>query len=127
MITRVDVTTERRAGMVVVPKSEDHVRICMDLNKLNESVCCERHLLPVVEQILPQICGAKYFSKLDANSRFWQILLSPESSLLTTFITPFGRFCFCRLSFCFTLAPDHFKKTDVINPRWDRGLSVPNR
>ena len=94
VITRVDVPTEWCAGMVVVPKSEDHVRICVDLTRLNESVCRERHPLPVVEQILAQICGAKYFSKLDANSGFWQIPLSPESSLLTTFITPFGRFCF---------------------------------
>ena len=90
-----------------VPKSEDHVRICVDLTRLNESVCRERYLLPVVEQILAQICGAKYFSKLDANSGFWQIPLSPESSLLTTFITPFGRFCFRRLPFGITT---HFQK-----------------
>ena len=110
VITRVDVPTEWCADMVVVPKSEDHVRICVDLTRLNESVCCEQHPLPVVEQILSQICGAKYFSKLDANSGFWQIPLSPESSLLTTFITPFGRFCFRRLPFGITSAPEHFQK-----------------
>ena len=40
---------------------------------------------------------------------FWQIPLSPELSLLTTFITPFGRFCFRRLPFGITSAPEHFQ------------------
>lgn len=59
VITRVDIPTEWCAGMVVVPKSEDHVRVYVDLTRLNESVRRERHPLPAVEQILAQICGAK--------------------------------------------------------------------
>ena len=50
------------------------------------------------------------FSKLDANSGFWQIELSKESALRTTFITPFGRFCFNRIPFGITSAPEHFQK-----------------
>ena len=64
--------------------------------KLNESVCQERHILPSVEQTLSQISGAKIFSNLDANSGFWQIELAKESAKLTTFVTPFGCFCFNR-------------------------------
>lgn len=50
------------------------------------------------------------FSKLDANSGFWQIGLSPESAKLTTFLTSFGRFCFNRLPFGITSAPEYFQK-----------------
>jgi len=50
------------------------------------------------------------FTKLDANSGFWQIPLAEESALLTTFITPFGRFCFNRLPFGITSAPEHFQR-----------------
>ena len=50
------------------------------------------------------------FSKLDANSGFWQTGLSPESAKLTTFITPFGRFCFNRLPFVISSAPKQFQK-----------------
>ena len=82
----------------------------VDLTRLNDSVCRERHPLPVVDQILAQLAGAKIFSKLDANSGFWQIPLSPESIPLTTFITPFGRFCFHRLPFGITSAPEHFQR-----------------
>lgn len=110
VITKVEEPTEWCAGMVVVPKPNGKVRICVDLTKLNESVCRERHILPSVEQTLAQIGGAKYFSKLDANSGFWQVELAEESSLLTTFITPFGRYRFNRLPFGITSAPEHFQR-----------------
>ena len=63
-----------------------------------------------MEQTLAQIGEAKVFSKLDANSGFWQIDLAPESASLTTFITPFGRYQFNRLPFGITSAPEHFQK-----------------
>ena len=64
--------------MVVVPKANSKVRICVDLTRLNESVKRERHPLPAVDQTLAQLAGAKVFTKLDANSGFWQIPLSPD-------------------------------------------------
>lgn len=110
VISPVTEPTDWCAGMVVVPKAMDQVRICVDLTKLNENVCRERHVLPSVEQTLGQLGGAKYFSKLDANSGFWQIPLDYGSSLLTTFITPYGRFRFNRLPFGITSAPEHFQQ-----------------
>ena len=71
VIAKVEVPTDWCAGMVVVPKANGKVRICVDLTKLNLSVCRERHPLPAVEQILAQLAGARVFSKLDANSGFW--------------------------------------------------------
>ena len=94
VISKVEQSTEWCTGMVVVPKPNGQVRICVDLTKLNESVCRERHILPSVEKTLAQIGAARIFSKLDANSGFWQVELSRDSALLTTFITPFGRYCF---------------------------------
>ena len=96
--------------MVVVPKPNRKVRICVDLTKLNESVLCENHPLPCVDHTLGQLAGAEVFSKVDANSGFWQIPLASESRPLTTFITPFGRFCFNRLPFGVSSAPEHFQK-----------------
>ena len=48
--------------------------------------------------------------KLDANSSFWQIPLSEESRLLTTFITPFGRYAFNKLPFGISSAPEIFQR-----------------
>ena len=102
--------TDWCAGMVVVPKANGDVRICVDLTKLNECVHRERHILPSVELTLAQLGEAKVFSKLDANSGFWQVKLAAESSKLTTFITPFGRFRFNRLPFGITSAPEYYQK-----------------
>ena len=110
VISKIEEPTEWCSPMVVAPKPNGTVQICVDLTKLNESVQRERLLLPSVEQTLAQINGAKYFSKLDANSGFWQIQLSPEPSKLTTFITPFGHFAFNQLPFGITSAPEYFQR-----------------
>ena len=110
VISRVEEPTDWCAPTDVVPKSNGRVRICVDLMKLNDSVRREKHILSSVEQILAQLSGAKVFSKLDANSGFHQIPLTKESALLTTFITPSGRFCYNRLPFGITSAPEHFQR-----------------
>ena len=110
VISQVETPTDWCSGIVVVPKSGGRVRICVDLSRLNESVCRERLMLPSVDYTLGQLAGAEVFTKLDANSGFWQIPLSKNSSLLTTFITPFGRFCFNRLPFGISSAPELFQR-----------------
>lgn len=110
VISQIKEPTEWCAGMVPVQKINGKVRICVDLTRLNQSVKRERHQLPAVEQVLAQLTGAKIFSKLDANSGFWQIPLAPESALLTTFLTPFGRYQFHRLPFGITSAQEHFQR-----------------
>ena len=59
MISKIEEPTEWCPPMVVVLKQNGTVQICVDLTKLNESVQCERLLLPSVEQTLAQISGAK--------------------------------------------------------------------
>ena len=67
----------------------------------------ETYPLPKVDITLAQ---ATIFSKMDANSGFWQILLEESSRELTTFITPFGRYYFNRLPFGIASAPEHFQQ-----------------
>jgi len=70
----------------------------------------EHHPLPKIDDTLAQLSGATTFTKLDANSGFWQVPLSESSKLLTTFITPFGRYCYNKLSFGISSAPEHFQR-----------------
>ena len=83
VISKADEPTPWCAGMVVVPKKSGAVRICVDLKALNESVLREVHPIPKVDDTLAQLAGATLFSKLDANSGFWQIPLAKESRPLT--------------------------------------------
>ncbi|GBM58268.1 Retrovirus-related Pol polyprotein from transposon 17.6 [Araneus ventricosus] len=110
VITPVLKPTEWCAPVVIVPKSDGNVRICVDLIELNKNVMRELHPLPKAEYSLNLLTGAKIFSKLDANSGFWQIPLDKKSSYLTTFITPFGRFRFQRLPFGISSALEHFQR-----------------
>ena len=66
--------------------------------------------IPKVDKTLAQLSGATLFSKLDANSGFWQIPLAAKSKHLTTFITPFGKFCFNKLPFGVSCAPELFQR-----------------
>ena len=92
VISKIEQPTSWCARMVVVAKRSEAVRICVDLKPLNQRVLRE-------PQTLAQVAGAKMFSKLDANSGFWQIPLAKQSRPLSTFIIPFGRYCFNKLPF----------------------------
>ena len=62
-----------------------------------------------MEDITTRLAGAKLCSKLDAKNGYWQILLE-ESQLLTTFSTPFGRYCFARMPLGLKSAQEVFQK-----------------
>ena len=110
VISKVNEPTPWCAGMVVVPKKSGAVRICVDLKPLNDSVLREVHPIPRVDETLAHLAGATVFSKLDANSGFWQIPLAKPSRKLTTFITPFGRYYFNKLPFGISSAPELFQR-----------------
>ena len=93
-----------------MPKKNGEIRLCIDYTRLNEAVRREYHPLPVTEEILSQLGNARYFSKLDANSEYWQMELSPECRHLTTFITLYGRYECNRLPFGISLAPEVFQR-----------------
>ena len=63
-----------------------------------------------MDENLARLEDSTIFSKLDA-SRFWQIPLDAKSKLLATFVTPFRRFCFNRLPFGISSAPEIFQST----------------
>ena len=96
VISKVEEPTLWCAGMVPVPK--------------RNSVPQEVFLLQEVDDTVAHLHGAKVITKLDANSGFWQIPLAEESCLLTTFVTPFGCYCFNKLPFSISSAPEHFQK-----------------
>ena len=73
--------------LVVVPKSDGDVRVCVDMHRANEAIIRERHPIPTVEELLQDLNGSTFFSKIDLKWGFHQILLSQESRHITTFIT----------------------------------------
>ena len=98
------------SNLVVVPKSSRGVRVCCDLRELNKAVVREQHVLPKVEDTLQNLCGSKYFAKIDLKSGFFQLDLAEESCHLTTFITHRGCFRFKRTPFGLNDVSGQFQK-----------------
>lgn len=111
IIEEITEPTDWCCSMVPVVKPNGSVRICVDLKKLNNSVQRERFIIPTADEIIHKLRGSSVFSKLDAQSGFWQIPLDPETAKLTTFITPFGRYYMKRLPFGISSAPEIFQRT----------------
>ena len=86
VIKKITEPSEWCAGIVVVLKSTEAVRICVDLNLLNTSVLREPYTIPTVDKTLAQLPGATIFSKVNANSGFWQIPLAAIYYLISPFV-----------------------------------------
>ena len=124
---RVCMTLHRGTLENPTPKPNGKIRLCVDLTHLNWWVLRERHILLAVDHTLGLLAGAKIFSKLDATSSFWQIPLSDENKLLTTFITPFGRYAFNRLPFGISFGAQTLVASHVSDAGRMRGCSVSRR
>nr|XP_029698987.1 uncharacterized protein LOC115251324 [Takifugu rubripes] len=92
VIKKIDEPTEWVSSLVVLQKETGALRTCLDPRDLNKAIKREHFKLPTREEIMAQFAGAKWFSKLDASSGFWQMRLDEESSRLCTFKDEVRRF-----------------------------------
>ena len=67
-IEKVEEPTDWCSPLLVVPKKNNSIRVCIDFTKLNKAVKKEYHPLPTTEETISDSGKAKYFSKLDANT-----------------------------------------------------------
>ena len=78
--------------VVVVPKPNGDVRLCVDMRCANKAIIRERHPIPTIDEVLEDMQEASVFSKLDLKWGYHQVELSEESRNITTFITHKGLF-----------------------------------
>ncbi len=115
ILAEVTEPTEWLHPFTVVVKPGGGLRLCVDLRMLNKFVKRPQHPArtpkDAVSMIPPE---SKYFTVFDAKSGYFQILLDEESQLLTTFITPYGRFKHTRATMGLSCAGDEFnRRTDT--------------
>ena len=81
-----------------VPKSNgEDVQMVTDYSKINKFVKRSAHPFPSVADIVRLIpAGTRFFAKMDAIHRYFQLALHEESSKLTTFLLPTGRYHYLR-------------------------------
>jgi transposase InsO family protein len=97
IIRSVTEPTDFISPFLVVGKPNGDVRLVVDYKGLNKFVRRPIHPFPSITDVKMAIPpNAKWFATLDATKGYWQVPLDMESQLLTTFLTPWGRFCYTR-------------------------------
>ncbi|XP_063956823.1 uncharacterized protein LOC135154503 [Lytechinus pictus] len=110
VIRKIEYHTDWCSSMTTVVKKDGSIRICLDPRRLNDALKRCPHKVPTLGEVQPVFAGAQYFSKLDAKAGYLSVHLSEECQDLTTFRTPFGRYCFQRLSFGLCTSQDIFQQ-----------------
>ena len=82
------------ANIVPVPKKDGKVRMCVDYRDLNRASPKDDFPLPHIDILVDNTAQAKVFSFMDGFSGYNQIKMAPDDMEKTTFITPWGTFCY---------------------------------
>jgi hypothetical protein len=87
------------ANPVLVKKKNGKWRMCVDYTSLNKACPKVPFPLPRNDQIVDSTAGCELLCFLDAYSGCHQIKMKESDQLATSFITPFGMFCYVTMSF----------------------------
>ena len=86
--------SEWLSNPVLVEKKSGKWRMCVDYMSLNKACPKDLFPLPHIDQVVDSTSGCETLCFLDAYSRYHQIVMKESDQLVTSFITPFGSFCY---------------------------------
>lgn len=75
IIEKVDGPTPWISPLVVIPKKNGEIRLCVDMRMPNKAIQRERHPTPTVDDLINSLNGATVYSKLDLRSGYHQLSL----------------------------------------------------
>jgi len=100
------------ANPVLVPKKNTKVlRMCVDYTGLNRACPKDPFPLPRIDQVIDTTAGLELLCFLDAYSGYHQIRMRESDQLATSFITPYGTYCYITMPFGLKNAGATYQRT----------------
>ncbi|KAL0446271.1 UNVERIFIED_CONTAM: RNA-directed DNA polymerase [Sesamum latifolium] len=82
--------------------------MCCNYRALNKIIVKNKYPIPLVADCFDRLSQAKYFTKIDLRSGYWQVRIKEGDEAKTTVVTRYGVFEFLVMPFGLTNAPATF-------------------